>query len=254
MGLNYVQKTAADRPAAGAARGDPAADQHLHRLLQGHLAGADHRHLRLPQHRQRGARRPQLGRASRPRSTCSPPSSTSSSATRCRDTASTSRSISTRGRAARRREENTTMAATAAARDLSNAPSVITLTGVNKWFGQFHVLSDINLDVKEGEKIVDLRPVGLGQVDADPLHQPPRGAPGRRHRRRRRDAQQRRQEHRGDPPRSRHGVPVVQPLPAPHHPRQPDLGADLGEEDAQEGRRGDRHEPARSACASPSRR
>jgi len=41
------------------------------------------------------------------------------------------------------------MAATA--RDLSNAPSVITLRGVNKWFGQFHVLSDINLDVKEGE-------------------------------------------------------------------------------------------------------
>ena len=49
---------------------------------------------------------------------------------------------------------------------------VITLTGVNKWFGQFHVLSDINLDVKLGEKIVDLRAVGLGQVDPDPLHQP----------------------------------------------------------------------------------
>ena len=44
------------------------------------------------------------------------------------------------------------MAATA--RDLSKVPSVITLRGVNKWFGQFHVLSDINLDVKEGEKIV----------------------------------------------------------------------------------------------------
>ncbi|CAA9282437.1 MAG: ABC transporter, permease protein (cluster 3, basic aa/glutamine/opines), partial [uncultured Craurococcus sp.] len=33
-------------PAAGAAPGDPAAGEHLHRLLQGHLAGADHRHLR----------------------------------------------------------------------------------------------------------------------------------------------------------------------------------------------------------------
>ncbi|MDB5487034.1 MAG: glnQ, partial [Reyranella sp.] len=44
------------------------------------------------------------------------------------------------------------MAATA--RDLSKVESVIQLKGVNKWFGQFHVLTDINLDVKEGEKIV----------------------------------------------------------------------------------------------------
>ena len=28
-----------------------------------------------------------------------------------------------------------------------------------------------------GERIVDLRPVGLGQVDHDPLHQPAGGAP-----------------------------------------------------------------------------
>jgi general L-amino acid transport system ATP-binding protein len=53
------------------------------------------------------------------------------------------------------------MAATA--RDLSNAASVITLRGVNKWFGQFHVLSDINLDVKEGEKIVVCGPSGSGK-------------------------------------------------------------------------------------------
>jgi len=53
------------------------------------------------------------------------------------------------------------MAATA--RDLSNAASVITLRGVNKWFGQFHVLSDINLDVKEGEKIVICGPSGSGK-------------------------------------------------------------------------------------------
>ena len=53
------------------------------------------------------------------------------------------------------------MAATA--HDLSNAPSVITLRGVNKWFGQFHVLSDINLDVKEGEKIVICGPSGSGK-------------------------------------------------------------------------------------------
>ena len=53
--------------------------------------------------------------------------------------------------------------AASVAHDLSNAPSVITLTGVNKWFGQFHVLSDINLEVKEGEKIVICGPSGSGK-------------------------------------------------------------------------------------------
>ncbi len=53
--------------------------------------------------------------------------------------------------------------AASVAHDLSNAPSVITLTGVNKWFGQFHVLSDINLAVKEGEKIVICGPSGSGK-------------------------------------------------------------------------------------------
>src|SRR5215470_9991011 len=53
--------------------------------------------------------------------------------------------------------------ATSAAYNLDNAPSVITLTGVNKWFGQFHVLSDINLDVKLGEKIVICGPSGSGK-------------------------------------------------------------------------------------------
>ncbi len=50
-----------------------------------------------------------------------------------------------------------------AVRDLSNTPSLIELRSVNKWFGQFHVLSDINLDVKEGEKIVICGPSGSGK-------------------------------------------------------------------------------------------
>jgi putative glutamine transport system ATP-binding protein len=41
--------------------------------------------------------------------------------------------------------------------------SVIELKGVNKWYGQFHVLSDINLSVKEGEKIVVCGPSGSGK-------------------------------------------------------------------------------------------
>src|SRR5436305_8748207 len=56
-----------------------------------------------------------------------------------------------------------TSAAASAVHNLDDAPSVITLTGVNKWFGQFHVLSDINLEVKEGEKIVVCGPSGSGK-------------------------------------------------------------------------------------------
>ena len=47
--------------------------------------------------------------------------------------------------------------------DLSDAPTVIELRGVNKWFGQFHVLTDINLQVRQGEKIVICGPSGSGK-------------------------------------------------------------------------------------------
>ncbi len=46
---------------------------------------------------------------------------------------------------------------------LSDAPPIISLRGVNKWFGQFHVLSDINLDVAHREKIVICGPSGSGK-------------------------------------------------------------------------------------------
>jgi general L-amino acid transport system ATP-binding protein len=49
------------------------------------------------------------------------------------------------------------------ARDLSAQPEVIRLTQVNKWYGQFHVLTDINLSVKLGEKIVICGPSGSGK-------------------------------------------------------------------------------------------
>jgi len=49
------------------------------------------------------------------------------------------------------------------ARDLSAQPEVIRLTEVNKWYGQFHVLTDINLSVKLGEKIVICGPSGSGK-------------------------------------------------------------------------------------------
>jgi general L-amino acid transport system ATP-binding protein len=39
----------------------------------------------------------------------------------------------------------------------------ITLEGVHKWYGQFHVLKDIDLEVKNGERIVICGPSGSGK-------------------------------------------------------------------------------------------
>jgi general L-amino acid transport system ATP-binding protein len=41
--------------------------------------------------------------------------------------------------------------------------SIITIDGLNKWYGQFHVLKDIVLDVKRGERIVICGPSGSGK-------------------------------------------------------------------------------------------
>ena len=49
-------------------------------------------------------------------------------------------------------------AAAAAISDLA-----VTLQGVHKWYGQFHVLRNINLDVKRGERIVVCGPSGSGK-------------------------------------------------------------------------------------------
>jgi len=39
----------------------------------------------------------------------------------------------------------------------------VELVGVNKWYGKFHVLRDVNLSVKRGEKIVVCGPSGSGK-------------------------------------------------------------------------------------------
>src|SRR5262245_42796694 len=50
-----------------------------------------------------------------------------------------------------------------ARRDLTDQPVVIELNQVNKWYGQFHVLTDINLSVRQSEKIVICGPSGSGK-------------------------------------------------------------------------------------------
>lgn len=44
-----------------------------------------------------------------------------------------------------------------------DAPPIITLSGVNKWFGEFHVLKDINMSVQEREVVVIIGPSGSGK-------------------------------------------------------------------------------------------
>ena len=40
---------------------------------------------------------------------------------------------------------------------------IIECEGVNKWFGEFHVLKDINLQVREGQRVVVCGPSGSGK-------------------------------------------------------------------------------------------
>ena len=41
--------------------------------------------------------------------------------------------------------------------------SIVNVAGLNKWYGDFHVLRDINLDVAKGERIVICGPSGSGK-------------------------------------------------------------------------------------------
>ena len=46
---------------------------------------------------------------------------------------------------------------------LLGAEGMIRMEGVHKWYGQFHVLKDINLNVRQGERIVLCGPSGSGK-------------------------------------------------------------------------------------------
>jgi general L-amino acid transport system ATP-binding protein len=43
------------------------------------------------------------------------------------------------------------------------ANSIVSISGLNKWFGDFHVLRDLNLEVGKGERIVICGPSGSGK-------------------------------------------------------------------------------------------
>ena len=57
----------------------------------------------------------------------------------------------------------------------------VEIVGMNKWFGTFHVLRDIDLTVYKGERIVIAGPSGAGEINAHPLHQRFGGASAGQH-------------------------------------------------------------------------
>ena len=60
----------------------------------------------------------------------------------------------------------------------------IEVSNMNKWYGTFHVLRDINLTVQRGERILG-RPIWVWKIHFDPLHEPSgRASAGSDHRRR----------------------------------------------------------------------
>ena len=61
---------------------------------------------------------------------------------------------------------------------------------MEKWYGAFQALHDINISVRSGERIVLCGPSGQRQIDADPLHQPSRDLREGRDPRRRHSARQ----------------------------------------------------------------
>ncbi|MCP4321383.1 MAG: amino acid ABC transporter ATP-binding protein [Alteromonadales bacterium] len=46
---------------------------------------------------------------------------------------------------------------------MSEQEVMISMKDVNKWYGDFHVLKDVNLDIKKGEKVVICGPSGSGK-------------------------------------------------------------------------------------------
>ena len=64
------------------------------------------------------------------------------------------------------------MAATAA-----DAGTMVHISSLHKWYGQLHVLNDINLDVAPRRARGHLWAVRIRQIHPDSLHQPAGGAP-----------------------------------------------------------------------------
>ena len=142
LGLTFWRATMLVVHPAGAPRDDPRDGQYVHRVLQGHVPGRHHRPLRPARRRQRRRRRREVDRIRR-------------------------RGLPLRG--ARllhillcRLQARSAPRARDGEESPLSAPHV-ELRGVNKWYGGFHALCDIDVHVKRGERIVICGPSGSGK-------------------------------------------------------------------------------------------
>ena len=167
LGLNYWQMIRLHHPAAGAEDRHPGHRQHLHRPVQGHDARRDRRHLRLHPHHRGVPRRSGLGGAD-----------DQHHGLRLRGDLLLHLllrhvALLDRGRAAARgRTAPVSPMATATAPSKTSvrasmadpkAEAAVQMLGVHKWYGEFHVLRDINLHVRRSERIVICGPSGSGK-------------------------------------------------------------------------------------------
>jgi general L-amino acid transport system ATP-binding protein len=108
-----------------------------------------------------------------------------------------------------------------------NNQPIISCQDVHKWYGNFHALRGISMNVNKGEVIVILaHPVRANQPSSapQPAGRTPAGPDCHRwHRVKPRCAQ-----HRANPPGSGHGLPAVQPVPTPDRAANITTGTDLG--------------------------
>ena len=149
-GAQLLEIDATHHPAPGAQDRDPGHRQHLHRPFQGYGAGLDHRAVR-PAARGRSAVTDPKWLGLEHESYifaaviyfifCFSMSRYSLWLERKLDTGPQNL-----------REENAPM-----------SEPIIRIEGMNKWFGQFHVLRDIDLTVNRGERIVICGPSGSGK-------------------------------------------------------------------------------------------
>ena len=76
--------------------------------------------------------------------------------------------------------------------DDANSAPLISMEGVEKWYGDVPGAQEHQPDGPQRREDRPVRAVRIGQIDADPLHQPPRDLPEGPHRRRRHRARRQR--------------------------------------------------------------
>ena len=132
--------------------------------------------------------------------------------------------------------------------------ATVTFEHVNKIYGDFQAVKDLNLEIGDGEFMVLVGPSGCGKTTSLRMiagleEITERHAADRRPGRQRRPAQ-------GS--RHRDGLPELRALPAHVGPREPRLRAEAAQGpqggDRAPGQRGRRDDPARASCSTASRR